>query len=79
MITARKNRLLKRAHAIAQEVREQYVGLEIEVLTENTVEGNWRISQAKNGLPVRVSEQGVGANQLMNVRLDHNGEDALFG
>jgi len=78
-IAERKNRLLEKARNIAREVREEYIGQEMEVLTENTVEGSWRTAQAKNGLPVMVFKQSVKANQLVRVCLDHNGEEALFG
>jgi len=78
-ITERKGCLLKEAEEISCQVREKYVGKEVEVLTEQSNETKWLNAQTRNGLPVLLPRESAQPNELIQVRLEKNGDCALIG
>lgn len=74
----RKNRVLHLSEAIAFELREQYVGRTMSVLTENGEE-NFLSGHTENFLAVKIPKQGLRPNMLVDVKLIENTPNGLIG
>lgn len=74
----RKQTLLRFSEKVAFDLREQYVGKELEVLLEET-DGTHFSGHSDNFLRVMVPDEGYSSNDLLRVQCIKNGPDGLFG
>jgi threonylcarbamoyladenosine tRNA methylthiotransferase MtaB len=80
VIARRKAELLALAEQTAFVMRQQYVGREMEVLTESRQgDSPWIGGHTANFLPVEIESSQLQPNQLVRVRLTHNSPHALIG
>jgi len=78
-IIKRKERLLEETETISFDVRDRYVGKEVEVLTEESRDTQWLFGQTRNGLPVLLPRKDAQTNQVIRVLLEKNEACALLG
>jgi len=74
----RKQVLLRLAEKVAFDLREQYVGIELEVLLEVT-DGTHFSGHSDNFLRVMVPDEGYSSNDILRVKCIKNGPEGLFG
>ena len=65
LISERKTRLIELSEQIATSIRKEYIGREVEVLTEESADAAWLSGQTRNGLVVRLERDGHGSNELL--------------
>ncbi len=78
LIRERKSRLLRLAEEVSYQLRNEYIGREMEILTENS-DGNCAFGHTANFLPVTIENVQVPSNQLVRVRLVGNTADSCLG
>jgi threonylcarbamoyladenosine tRNA methylthiotransferase MtaB len=75
----RKSRLLRLAEEIAFDLRSQFVGRKMRVLTESS-EQEWLTGHTENFLTVKISNaKGYSSNQILQTLLLENSPDGLVG
>lgn len=82
IITDRKNRLLRKSEEVAFALRNDFIGREMEILTEHRDEGSQYIfGHTANFLPVFALDPvcQFQSNQLITVRLTENRPDGFYG
>lgn len=81
VIKERKQKVLRLAEQIANQLREEYVGRTMTILTENVDEAHPGeiFGHTDNFLLVRVPDQNYGANRLIDVELIANTPECLIG
>lgn len=80
--TERKNQLLRLSEKVAFDLREQFIGREMSVLTEEKpshVEAPAAVGYTENFLRVIVPGQNIRPNEVIQVKLIRNEPDALIG
>lgn len=80
VIKLRKQKVLELSEQIAFNLREQFVGRTMTVLTENIeTESNEIVGHTSNFLPVRIANQHLTPNQIVNVTFFENSPTGLKG
>jgi threonylcarbamoyladenosine tRNA methylthiotransferase MtaB len=81
VIKARKQEVLRVSEQIAFELRQEFVGRKMMVLTENGGDTNTAemVGHTDNFLTVRIPEAHLGANELVEVELCENTPSGLIG
>jgi threonylcarbamoyladenosine tRNA methylthiotransferase MtaB len=79
VIDSRKNILLRRAEEIAFELRNSFVGREMDVLLESKQEHGFLMGHTDNFLPVLVEGKNLRPNELIRVKLIENRPEGLLG
>lgn len=80
VMARRKQEVLRLSEQIAYELRDEYVGRTMTILTEELAPGGSTISgHTENFLNVIVENQGFVANQLLEVTLQKNTPSGLLG
>jgi threonylcarbamoyladenosine tRNA methylthiotransferase MtaB len=77
-VDRRKNVITRLSEEIAYQLREQYLGKTLQVLTENGG-GDFLMGHTPNFLPVKVPNHNFLPNQLIEVKLVENRPDTLIG
>jgi threonylcarbamoyladenosine tRNA methylthiotransferase MtaB len=75
----RKQKLLRLAEQRAFEVRQDYVGKKMSVLLEGKEKEGYIFGHTDNFLLVKVPSQGLRPNEIIEVVIEENRADALYG
>ncbi len=76
---ARKAKVLALSEQIAFELRSEFIGRTMEVLTEGQADGEYISGHTANFLSVLIPKGNLEANQLVTVELTHNTASGLIG
>lgn len=79
VIQERKREVLTLSERTAYLLREQYVGRKMKVLIESEDKKGVFSSHTENFLPVLVQAEGLSSNQIIEVELIENTQEALIG
>lgn len=81
IIHFRKQKLLRISEKIAFDLRQSYVGQEVEILTEGKTDGLYKgiYGHTDNFLKVILPDQELPSNQLIRVSLEENTPEGLLG
>lgn len=79
VIQARKAKVLALAEQISYDLRSQYVGRTMQVLTESQMEGEYISGHTANFLSVLLPKTGLEPNQLVMCELVKNTAEGLIG
>lgn len=80
IMRARKQEVIRLNEQLASELREQYVGRKMTVLTETADDGDgMSFGHTENFLPVIIKDKKLEANQLVEVELIENTPKGLIG
>ncbi len=74
----RKQEILHLSEELAYQLRSQFVGRKMEILTENG-EGKFLVGHTENFLTVKIAASHLSPNQLVSVNLASNTPDGLLG
>jgi threonylcarbamoyladenosine tRNA methylthiotransferase MtaB len=79
LIKERKQEVIRMSEQLAFELREQFVGQTMTVLTENNNATGCVTGHTANFLPVKITDCELPANQMIDVKLIANEADGLIG
>lgn len=78
VIDRRKQEVLRLSEQVAYELRDCYIGKELEVLLED-VQGDYFTGHSANFLRVLIPAEGRSSNEIVRVRCLHNSPEGLIG
>ena len=79
VINRRKSEVLRLSEILAFELREQYVGRTMTIITEGDHDKEFLTGHTENFLPVQIPRADFTTNQLLTVKLVSNGPQGLTG
>jgi len=79
VIQQRKAKVLQLAEEIAYDLRQEYIGRRMSILTESQEEGEYLFGHTANFLSVMIPKGNFGPNEVVEVELIQNSPQGLLG